>query len=500
VVPVLAAPRRSTGAFQPPLDAIVSYLPSADKITAPADANGTETTLRADPAGPFGGGGFKTLADTSVGLLFPRLLHFQVQLAGLQRRQGQTGTRRTTSAVWAREHINTDVVVAGDIGAVGKLAATLTGDTISEEQQSADFCLASTSSGERSYSVAVNPRTVPNTLTRGDRRIHRIAEEDPTLQYRSRCGDRRNDSSGLGEPHVKSPSGMTRRFGVNTVDVGLPRAAYRETISGKTTAEYKHKKQTGGFGQYGHVFPELEPLTETEFEFSERARCPVLTKPSRRQKARVRRWTLTFWPAARSSPSATLTDGSYQYVIRARWRSKSSKEAFKRRLAKLVLLEPILNLKVTVPDSHTGDVMSEISTLSGLMSAAWPRRRQAMIDAQVPSMEVQLPRPICARSRRDVSVHDRIHIITNPSAEPGRTDQSSCREGPRSRARLTVWIFEAVLEASAVPAPVSICVRMMAWIAIRNPAARHPPFRTLQRRERPDRVRWRSWQSRHRLR
>ena len=136
--------------------------------------------------------------------------------------------------------------------------------------------------------------------------LHRLAEEDPTLHIGRDPVTGETIVSGLGEPHVQiALERMTRRFGVN-VDVGLPRVAYRETISAKTVAEYKHKKQTGGAGQYGHVFLELEPLPDADFEFAETGRRRLgadATSTRRSRRACARRWRPARSPATRSSTS-----------------------------------------------------------------------------------------------------------------------------------------------------------------------------------------------------
>ena len=120
--------------------------------------------------------------------------------------------------------------------------------------------------------------------------LHRLVEEDPTLHLGRDPITGEAILSGMGEPHVQiALERMTRRFGVN-VEAGLPRVAYRETISAKTMAEYQHKKQTGGAGQYGHVFLEIEPLQDAEFEFAERVVGGAVPKQllPRRRKGRPR--------------------------------------------------------------------------------------------------------------------------------------------------------------------------------------------------------------------
>ena len=136
--------------------------------------------------------------------------------------------------------------------------------------------------------------------------LQRLVEEDPTLRLSRDPVSGETILSGLGEPHVQiALDRMTRRFGVN-VELGLPRVPYRETISAKTIAEYKHKKQTGGAGQYGHVFLELEPLPDADFEFGEKVfggSVPRNLLPGRREGRARGAWSPARSPATRSSTS-----------------------------------------------------------------------------------------------------------------------------------------------------------------------------------------------------
>jgi elongation factor G len=226
--------------------------------------------------------------------------------------------------------------------------------------------------------------------------LQRIAEEDPTLRIGRDNETGESILSGLGEPHIQiSLERMTRRFGVN-VDVGLPRVAYRETISAKTLSEYKHKKQTGGAGQYGHVFLELEPLHDGDFEFDDRVVGGAVPKNFFPAVEKGVREALGAGPVAGYpvvGVKVTLTDGSYHDVDSSEMAFKiASKEAFKKGVlsAKPMLLEPMLNIKITVPDSFTGDVMSDLNGKRGHVSGMNPGENgTTTIEATIPAAEVQ---------------------------------------------------------------------------------------------------------------
>jgi elongation factor G len=221
-------------------------------------------------------------------------------------------------------------------------------------------------------------------------------EEDPTLRLSRDSSSGETILSGLGEPHVQiSLDRMTRRFGVN-VDLGLPRVPYRETISAKTLAEYKHKKQTGGAGQYGHVFLELEPLPDADFEFTEKVfggSVPRNYYPAVEKGVRegMEAGPVAGYPVV--NVKVTLTDGSYHSVDSNEMSFKiASKEAFKKGIlqGKPVLLEPVMTVRVTVPDTYTGDVMSDLNTKRAHVSGMDPGANgSTTIEALVPAAEVQ---------------------------------------------------------------------------------------------------------------
>jgi elongation factor G len=188
---------------------------------------------------------------------------------------------------------------------------------------------------------------------------------------------------------------MSRRSGVN-VDIGLPRVAYRETICAKTTSEYKHKKQTGGAGQYGHVHIEIEPLEGADFEFADRVvggsvpkgYFPAVEKGIREA---LEAGPLAGYPVV--NIRAVLTDGSYHNVDSNEMAFKiAGKEAFKKGMlaATPALLEPVHTLRVTVPDEFMGDVMSDLNTRRAHVSGVDPGEDgQSTIEAKVPAAELQ---------------------------------------------------------------------------------------------------------------
>jgi len=367
VVPVLCGSATGNRGAQPLLDAIIAYLPPASRVTARAQNGEGSVELKANPDGPLAAFAFKTLADPHVG----RVTYVRVYSGTFRSNSHVLNASRHKAErvgqvffVRGKEHISTDAVGPGDIGAVGKLATVVTGDTISDEHK--PLTLPSIAFPGVAFAACVHPKTKAD-LDKMGQALHRLAEEDPSLVISRDPVTGEMIISGLGEPHIQiALDRMTRRFGVN-VEQGLPRVAYRETVSAKTLAEYKHKKQTGGAGQYGHVFLEVEPLHEGEFEFSERVvggSVPRNFYPAVEKGVReaLDAGPLAGYPVV--NVRVTLTDGSYHDVDSNEMSFKiAAKEAFKKGVlaAKPVLLEPMMTLRVTVPDSYTGDVMSDLN-------------------------------------------------------------------------------------------------------------------------------------------
>lgn len=395
VIPVLCGAATSNRGIQPLIDAIVDYLPAADGTRVTAHTRGDEITLSAD-ADQLAAFVFKTLADPHVG----RVSYFRVFSGVFKSNSTVLNASKEKNErvgqifyVRGKEHVNTDEVSAGDIGAVGKLAATITGDTLADEHN--PLTLAAIEFPAPSYAAAVSPKTKAD-LDKMGQALSRLSEEDPSLHISRDAATGETILSGLGEPHIQiALDRMTRRYGVN-VEVGLPRVAYRETITAKTVAEYKHKKQTGGAGQYGHVLLELEPMEDGDVEITERVvggAVPRNFYPAVEKGVReaIEAGPLAGYPVV--NVKVTLFDGSYHDVDSNEMAFKiASKEAFKKGVlqAKPVLLEPMMTIHVTVPEGYTGDIMSDFNTKRAHVSGMNPESNgMTTIDALVPAAEIQ---------------------------------------------------------------------------------------------------------------
>ncbi|MDM7998881.1 MAG: elongation factor G, partial [Dehalococcoidia bacterium] len=284
-------------------------------------------------------------------------------------------------------------VVAGYIGAVGKLAATVSGDTLAVKERPVK--LPPISFPEPIYSVALHPKTKTDVDKLGTV-LPRLAEEDATLRVRKDADTGEIVLMGMGDAHVDVVAErMQRKFGVG-VNLEIPKVPYKETITATVQAEHKHKKQTGGHGQYGHVLIEVEPLPRgAGFEFAERVvggavpknYIPAVEKGIMEGK---NEGVLARYPMV--DMKVTLYDGSAHPVDSSEISFKiAAAQALKKAMSQgsTVLLEPVMKLKVMVPEAFTGDIISDLNTKRARVMGMIQEGGLQVIDALVPLAEVQ---------------------------------------------------------------------------------------------------------------
>jgi elongation factor G len=396
VTPLLCGATQYTLCIQPLLHAIVRELPAASERKEIASINGEEKGLTPDADAPLAALAFKTIADPHVG----RVTFFRVFSGTFSSHSHVTNTSKGEAErigqlffPFGKEHVATEAVGPGDIGGVAKLASVVTGDTIAAD--GSGIVLSPPRIPAAAYATAVHPKT-KSDLDKLSQALNRLHEEDPSLVISRDPSTGEMIVSGLGEPHVRiALERMSRRTGVN-VELGLPRVAYRETILSSTKSEYKHKKQTGGAGQYGHVFLEIEPCQASDFEFSERVvggsvprgYYPAVEKGIREA---LESGPLAGFPVV--NVRAVLIDGSYHAVDSNEMAFKiAAREAFRKGIlaAQPALLEPINRLRVTVPDASLGDVMSDLNSKRAHVNGVEPGEDgTSVIDAMAPAAELQ---------------------------------------------------------------------------------------------------------------
>ena len=398
LVPILAASATENIGVAEFLAMARSYLPSPADGAKPRlskAGSGDAADYAADPNGPLAALVFKTTADPFVG----KLSLFRVY----------QGTIKSNSEVWDANHSqaervgqlylpkgksqeNLSEVTAGDIGAVGKLSSTVTGDTLCARDNQVIFDPIRMPVGY--YRVAVSPASKAD-LDKMSMALSRIVEEDPSLQMSRNASTSETLITGLGDAQIDvALDKIKRKFGAE-LRVRLPRVPYRETITRTTQAEYRHKKQSGGHGQYGHVLLRLEPRERDQgFEFGNEVvggRVPKEYIPSV-EKGVVKaldEGSLAGFPIV--DLRAVLYDGSFHDVDSSGMSFEiASVQALKKGVsdASPILLEPVMRLSVTVPEAYTGDVMSDLNGKRGRILGMNPEGRVTVIDAEVPQSEL----------------------------------------------------------------------------------------------------------------
>ena len=401
IVPVLAgAPAMGTGAGAKDLmDAITDYMPSPAEMAPASGTNSSsqeEVSLSCDASGPLAALLFKTSADPFVG----KLSYFRVY-SGTLKSDSQTWNANKSEAerigqvfeVTGKSQEAVPRLVAGDIGAVSKLSSVLTGHTLCSKEQ--PVILPGMEFPPAVYRMAAYPKSKAD-VDKMTSSMTRISEEDPSLTVTREPDTLEILLGGLGDTHVEvAVEKMKRKFGVDIV-LELPKVSYKETIAVPTKVEYKHKKQTGGHGQYGHVWLELQPLPRgSGFEFDQKVVGGVVPKeyiPSVQkgvQKA-LTDGVVAGYPVV--DLKATLVDGSYHPVDSSGIAFEiAGGHAFIKGVSQAnpVLLEPITRIQVSVPDGFTGDVAGDLNSKRARIQGMTPQGDgTTLIEAEAPQAEM----------------------------------------------------------------------------------------------------------------
>lgn len=369
-----------------------------DFLPSPADLPriSGDDAIVPDASGPVAALVFKTTADPFVG----KLSMFRV-FRGVAKSNGEIynnnkGQSERLGQLYLPQgssQENVPEVAAGDIGAVGKLNVTLTGDTLCASD--ARVALPGVDFPHGYYSLAVVPASQAD-LDKMSTSLARIVEDDPSLRFTRNPETSESLLTGLGEVQIEvALDRIKRKFGAN-LNVKLPVVPYRETITRITNSEYRHKKQTGGSGQYGHVLLRLEPMTRDEgFEFGNEVvggRVPRELIPAVEKGVvnTLKEGVLAGFPVV--DLKAVIYDGSTHPVDGKPIAFEiAGSQALRQGMSKAspVLLEPIVKLYVTVPETYTGDIISDLNGKRGRILGMNPENRYTVIEAEVPQAEVQ---------------------------------------------------------------------------------------------------------------
>jgi elongation factor G len=283
--------------------------------------------------------------------------------------------------------------VAGDICGLVKLAHTQTGDTLGDKTH--PLTLPPVTYPQPVYAVALTPKTQGDSAKLGPS-LARIAEEDLTLRHRYEPATRQTLLEGMGDTHVDiAVKRMSTRFGLG-VETAVPKVPFLETVSKIASAQYRHKKQTGGAGQFGEVHLRVEPLERgAGFEYKSEIfggsiSQPFLPSIEKGIKQVLEQGVIAGYPVV--DVKAVVYDGKEHPVDSKDIAFQiAGREAFKLAVkeAGAILLEPIMDMTITVPEEFTGDVTSNLSTRRGRLSGIEQLRGNTIITAQAPLAEVQ---------------------------------------------------------------------------------------------------------------
>lgn len=381
------------------LDNLVAFMPSPDKAISikGKDAKDQDVTYTADSKQPFAAQIYKTVADPFVGKLSVFKVLGGELTSGHTIKNANTGKSEKFGQIYVmqgKKQLGVDKLAAGDVGALAKLQHTDTGNTLCDEAHTVVF--PNIMFPEPCISLAVSAKK------QGDEEkvfagLHRLEEEDPTFKVVKQTDTSDTLVSGLGELHLEVIcKKLHNKFGVEA-QLSDPQIPYRETIKKKVKAQGRHKKQSGGHGQFGDVWIEFEPLFDSTegFEFIDkvvggvvpRNYIPAVEKGLRES---LGRGVLAGFPMV--NLRATLYDGSYHPVDSSEMAFKvAASLAFKKGCAEAnpILLEPIYKLVVTVPDDHMGDIIGDINRRRGRILGMNPvTGGNQQVVAEVPLAEV----------------------------------------------------------------------------------------------------------------
>ena len=378
------------------LNLIVEAFPSPlDRPPVKLTLNGKEIERKYSGAEPAAAYVFKTTADPFAG----RITFFKV-LSGCIKNDAnlQNGARNTTERLahigvpFGKTIVPVNEIHAGDIGAVAKLRETLTGDTLTDKSSQVAFAPVKLSEPSIAFAVEAKSR---NDEDRMGNALHKLLEEDLSLRFYRDPQTKEFLVAGTGQQHVEiAVSRLKKRYAVD-VALKAPKIPYRETIRGTADVQGRHKKQTGGHGQFGDCWIRMEPLPRGEkFEFVNDIHGGSIPKnyiPAVEKGIidTAERGFLAGFPMV--DFRVTVYDGSYHDVDSSELAFKlAARKAFRNAMetAKPTLLEPVMNVEVQAPVEYAGDLMGDLNSRRGRISGMETQGTTQIIRAQVPMGEM----------------------------------------------------------------------------------------------------------------
>ena len=396
-IPVMAGSALQNRGIINLMDEIVKYMPSAEErqeMLATAVDSGDLTGVTCEPDAPFAAQVFKTVVDPFVGKLNVLKVFRGTLKSGSTVYNATTGKTERINQIYllkGKKQEPVSELSAGDIGAVNKLAATNTGDTLCDEGTKIKFDPIHFPRPVLSMAIYAEKKGDEDKIFQG---LNKLAEEDYTFSVAKNAETGEMLISGQGETHLDVINRKLKaKFNVSAL-LKTPKIAYRETIRKTVEAEGKHKKQSGGHGQYGHCKVRFEPF-DGEFEFAEEVvggSVPKQYIPAV-EKGLIEclpHGVLAGYPV--TGLRAVLYDGSYHDVDSSEMAFKlAAAIAFKEGLknAKPVLLEPVMRLKIAIPESYLGDIMGDMNKRRGRILGIDMLEDMQVVNAEAPQAELQ---------------------------------------------------------------------------------------------------------------
>jgi elongation factor G len=401
MTPVLCGSSFKNKGVQPLLDAVIAYLPSpldVPPVTGLEPVKGgeeREAQRHADDSEPFSALAFKIMADPYVG----KLTYFRVYSGKLEAGSrilnvttGRTERIGRILMMHANDREDVTEVYSGDIAAAVGIKQVVTGDTLAAPDK--PIKLEAITFDDPVISVAIEPKT-KSDQEKMSVALGRLAEEDPTFQVRTNEETGQTEISGMGELHLEVlVDRMFREYKVDA-NVGRPQVSYRETVRGTATkVEGRHVRQTGGSGQYGIVYIDIEPAPGEGFDFVNKIKggsVPTEFIPAIEKGVEEALETGVRAGYPMVDVRVTLTDGKYHDTDSSEIAFKIAgslalKEAARR--AKPVLLEPVFSVEVVTPEEYMGDVIGDLNRRRGRVNAMEPRGNAQVVSAHVPLSEM----------------------------------------------------------------------------------------------------------------
>ena len=397
LVPMTCGTAFKNKGVQPLLDAVVDYMPAPTEV---AHINGeyedgSTTEVKSTDDAPFAALGFKIMTDPFVGqLTFIRVYRGVLESGSYVYNTTKDKKERVGRLLKMHSNKREEIkeLYAGEIGAVVGLKDTLTGDTLANEKDK--VILEKMDFPDPVISVAVEPKTKADQEKMGIA-LQKLAQEDPSFRVQTDEESGQTIISGMGELHLEIlVDRMLREFKVDA-EVGQPQVAYRETIKKAVNQEYKYAKQSGGRGQYGHVFLKIEPVKQGDgYEFINAIKGGVVPREyipavDKGIQEALQSGVLAGYPV--EDIKVTLYDGSYHDVDSSEMAFKlAASMCFKEgaRKATPIILEPIMKVEVEVPEEFMGDVIGDLNRRRGQINAMDERGGNKIVDAFVPLAEM----------------------------------------------------------------------------------------------------------------